>query len=195
MSRAPAPRRRRLAALALAALTLAACAAPPPAASLRFEAEDDRAEFMDDLQSDIARLDALLEKTRAGINLSDFSLGWFVLTLLSQLGGHDPGLYARLHPGDQSVEGYLRTRFSAAPETEIAAIRASAEAGPASLRLAAAQALEVLTGIPDPDSPPDAQAASRARLDQRLVELRAFLGGVQETVAAAPVKATPPPHD
>jgi len=184
----------RAAVTALVSLALAGCAAPPPPPPPDLEQEEAeiRAEFRADIAVDIDRVESLLARTQAGSNLSDLTLGWFVLGLLSQLSSRDLDLYHRIHPDDVGVETYLRGRFSAHPDEEIAPLLAARPGNGQSLHLAAGYALQALTAIPDPAGSPAEQAECRATLARHLTALRTALARVQaENAPSGPPGAIP----
>lgn len=153
---------------------LIACAARAPSEADIADAEI-RAEFRDNLDSDIRRVQSLLDQTREGKNLSELTLGWFVLGLLSQLSGQDKELFQRFHPDDSSIESYLRTRFRTHPDDEIAPLLASRGAPQPAVHLAAGYALQALTVIPDAKGTEAQQAECRTALAASLAALHASL--------------------
>jgi hypothetical protein len=162
---------------------LIACAARPPSEAEIADAEI-RAEFRDDLDSDMQRVQSLLDRTREGKNLSELTLGWFVLGLLSQLSGQDKELFQRFHPGDSSIESYLRNRFRTHPDDEIAPLLA--DTPQPAVRRAAGYALQALTVIPDAKDSPAQQAECRSALAASLESLHASLIQARSEADAAP---------
>jgi hypothetical protein len=168
--------RRIAAALLIAALAACAPPPPPPPATAAVELDrEEREEFRQDLLTDIDKVDIFLVKTRRGTNLTEITLGWFVMILLNELSGHDPGLYAHIHRDDANAEEYLRTNFQSDPAGEIAAMERLAREGESDIRLAVREALACLTSIPDPRSSEEAQRDARTELTASLIKLKRYL--------------------
>ncbi len=149
------------------AFLLAACAEPPTDV-------EDRAEFRQQLVHDQAIVTEFLQKTEAGVNLSDFALGWFVDSFLIEIAAHDDGLSRRFYKGGQFMDTYLTETFQNHPAEEIAAIERMAERRNTTLRMAARYALEVLRHIPNTKAPPQEQARDRRDLANALRALKRF---------------------
>jgi len=164
-----------LAALAVAC-SLAACEAPAVAGMAPHQEGPVAwaADFREGLLADAAEADTLSAKTRAGHNLSEMTVGWFVHDVLTTLSSVDDGLES--HFGG-NIMGFLRDRMSAQPEAEVQAVAAMAAGGgqTAPLRRAAEWALESLRHIPDVNDPAEAQARDRAALASALDSLSAVL--------------------
>ena len=160
---------------------LAGCVTPDPPSSAPIS-EDEREEFHQEILADMDKIDTFILKSRRGVNISEMSLGWFVMILLNELSTHDEGLFARIHHDDANAELYLRNDFQANPAGELAALDAMARDGKTSLRLAAREALITLTSIPDSSAPPGTQAETRAELVAALMRLRRYLAKVAEGV-------------
>ena len=181
--------RRRPASFAMIVLLMltGACADQPPPPTE--ETADELAEFQQEIQSDIDKVDTFLQKTQRGINLSEFNLGWFAMILLNELCSHDQGLYDYIHTGEMNVELYLRNSFQADPNKEIAIIGGMAKQTGSPIRLATRHVLEMLTHIPNRGDTPEIQAQTRQDLATTLTLLKAAL----QRVADAAATATPAP--
>jgi len=177
----------RLAAVAVIVMAVACTPkhpAPPTAPTSVIEREDDsdateredaRREFQEDILADVDKLDSFIQKTQHGANLTEFTLGWFVLILLDELSSQDSALFEHIHAGGMGAEHYLRHPFQADPRGEIATIEAMAQADHRTLRLATRTALEALTRIPDAKDPPEVQTATRKDLSASLMRLKVLL--------------------
>lgn len=164
---------RRLAAILLIAALTACAGPPPPPGEIDLQ---EREEFRQDMLADIDKIDTFMQKTRRGTNLTEITLGWFVMILLNELSSQDPGLYTYIHHNDANAEQYLRTNFQSDPAREIEAMAALArEEGNADIRLAAREALVCLTTIPDPRTSEAAQKDARTELAASLIKLKRFL--------------------
>lgn len=179
---------RRLVALLMVA-ALIACAAPPPPPPSMSPAEQE--EFRQDLLADMDKVDIFLQKTRRGINLTEITLGWFVMILLNELAAHDTALYAHILHDDGTAESYLRQDFQTDPTGEIAAIEALAAQDQADIRLVARDALTCLTTIPSPKTSAETQAEARVRLAAALAALKARLSRVAQELAPPPPALDP----
>lgn len=163
---------------ACAALTLwvAACAAEAPA---DIQSDEDLAEFRHAIEAETAQVDGFVRKTQQGGNLTEFTLGWFVVNLLNQLCSQDQELFAYVHGDDhRSIENYLRTTFQAKPDEEMQGLGEMAERGHPATRLAARDALDALTHIPDTQSSAETQATARRELKDILLRLKLRLNAV-----------------
>lgn len=178
---------RRVIAVVMVAV-LMGCAAPPPP-PLAMTAEE-REEFRQEILADIDKVETYLQKTRRGINLTEITLGWFVMILLNELSAHDAGLHAYILHGDGTTESYLRNEFRANPEREIATLGQLAYQGETDIRLAAREALVCLTTIPNPKSTEEEQRQARTELTAALLTLKRHLGRV--AAAHLPPKAELP---
>jgi hypothetical protein len=175
--------RRLLLGFTLAGLACGCASDQPPPLPPATQAEaDDAAEearnFQDQLAADLAKVDGFIAKTRRGVNLTEFSLGWFTMILLGELCGQDQALYDQIHRDDMGVETFLRGPFQSDPKAEIAALGRLADQGGRAPPRAARDALEVLMHIPSGKDAPPAQAQSRAELEQALVRLRSSLSAL-----------------
>jgi hypothetical protein len=186
MSAMPPSRRAFLHGLG-ALLVLAGCADEPPLPSSPEADSEEREEFHQEILSDIDKVDTFLQKTLRGVNLSEFTLGWFTMILLNELCAQDLDLYNHIHADERNVETYLRTAFQSDPKAEIAFMGALARKGRRSIRLSARYALEMLTTIPDVKASSALQAQSRKELASALYKLRAAL--VLVAAEASPPKA------
>ena len=158
-----------------------ACAGTPPSATP--ETGEDRAEFQEEILADLDKVDIFLQKTKRGVNLSEFNLGWFTMILLNELAGRDQELFDHLHGGGMNVEYYLRNPFQTNPSQEIAAMDAMARRGNSPIRFSARNALEMLTQIPSPSDSAELQAQSRRDLAATLAKLKQSLAQVAEESA------------
>jgi len=170
----PRPARHRILAILLTAATLLGCAAEPPKARQDVSMEE-REEFLTEILADLDKVDTFLHKTQRGVNLSEFSLGWFAMILLNELCSQDQELFDHIHADGRNVEGYLRTVFQNAPTTEIVIMGALARKGNRAVRLAARHTLEMLITIPDSKEPAGLQAQSRKGLIAALTDLKTSL--------------------
>ncbi|RAU20978.1 hypothetical protein CU669_15425 [Paramagnetospirillum kuznetsovii] len=179
---------------------LMACAdAPPPSATARLAADagtpssevedDEREEFQQEILSDIEKVDTFLQKTQRGVNLSEFTLGWFAMILINELCAQDQDLYDHVHAEGRNVELYLRGPFQANPKGEIATLAILARKSNAPIRLAARHALQSLTTIPDSRDSAERQERSRADLYAALTKLKLELTRVAKEAMAT--KANP----
>ncbi len=168
---------------AVLALT-AACAGSPP--SPTHESADELAEFQQEISVDIDKVDIFLQKTQRGVNLSDFTLGWFTMILLNELCTQDQELFDHLHVDGMNVELYLRNAFQANPQREIAFIDAMARKTNSPIRLAARHALEMLTRIPNAADSSEIQAQARKDLAATLAKLETVLTQVADSAAPRP---------
>ncbi|KIL99863.1 hypothetical protein CCC_02652 [Paramagnetospirillum magnetotacticum MS-1] len=178
--------RRVLASLMVAVLM--GCVTPPPPPP-EMSAEE-REEFRQDMLSDVEKVETFLQKTRRGINLTEITLGWFVMILLNELSGHDAGLYAHIHNDDANAEQYLRTNFQTDPAAEIAALTEMAREGEFEIRMAAREALICLTTIPNPKGTAAEQSDARGELTIALLKLKRHLN--QIAAAHLPARAELP---
>lgn len=156
----------------------AACASRSP------EDAEEIAAFQEDLRGNVDTVDALLQQTRDGHNVSDFGMGMFAMTVLNELATRDADLSRHIHADGRSTDLYLREVFQSHPAEEIAALHAMADQGDRTLRLAASHMLEALRHVPDRNDPPAAQDRDRQQLAEQLAVLRALLG--QAAAEAAP---------
>ncbi len=147
----------------------AACASRSPDDSDEIEG------FREDMRGSLDTVDALLQQTRDGHNVSGFGMGMFAMTVLNELATRDVGLASHIHAGDRSTDLYLREVFEAHPRHEVATLHAMADQGNRTLRLAAQHMLEALRHVPDRDEPAAIQAGDRQQLAAELVLLRALL--------------------
>jgi len=141
------------------------------------------ADFRHDMADDIAKASDYLDQTRKGENLSEFTLGWFVVGVLGDLGKQDAEMAEYLHRDGRFVESYLINVFQYNAAHEVAAFDAMAAKGHRNLRLAAREALEVLRHIPDTDDDPQAQGKDRAELALALSRLRDRMSAATTEVA------------
>ncbi len=137
--------------------------------------QDEREEFQQEILADIDKVDTFILKTNRGVNLSEFSLGWFAMILLNELSAQDQELFDYLHADGRNVEAYLRTAFQNDPKSEIGYIGVMSLHGKRPIRLSARFTLEMLTTIPDAKDTPALQAKSRKDLAAILYKLRAAL--------------------
>lgn len=166
---------RRVVALLMVAVLLG-CAAPPPPPP-EFSAEE-REEFRQDMLSDVEKVETFLQKTRRGINLTEITLGWFVMILLNELSAHDAGLHAYIHHDDNNSELFLRNDFQKDPKGQIAAMDELARQGETDIRLAVREALACLTTIPSPKTSDAQQKEARTELAATLLRLKSHLNRI-----------------
>ena len=166
---------RRVIAALMVTLLLGCAVPPPPPPEMNIE---EREEFRQDMLADIDKVETFVQKTRRGINLTEITLGWFVMILLNELSAHDAGLYAHIHHDDANAELYLRNDFQPGPAREIAALEALARQGEADIRLAARDALVCLTAIPDPKTSEGQQKEARTELTAALLSLKRHLNQI-----------------
>lgn len=155
---------RLLAMVALA--TVAACA--PSNHPVRLENREDAEDFHHTLESYISTIDTLIEKTRKGQNISDFSMGMLTYSVLTTLSSADKGLRAYITSGGQDVQGYLKTRFQNQPQREVDALDRMSADDSSPLLSSARYMLEALAHVPDAGDPPDAQQQSRDQMADAL---------------------------
>ena len=139
------------------------------------DAADEDAQTKSDLQSTLIAIDAFVDQTKQGRNLSDMTLGLFISSLLGQLGGLDVPLSEHLHQDGRFIEGYLSEVFQYHPDQEIAFIKAMSMPGQPLARKTAAAALDSLRYIPDTKSSAEQQAKDRISLVAALMELKCRL--------------------
>lgn len=146
------------------------------------EFEDDALLFQNGINGSVIVLDNLIAQTRQGKNLSDMTLGMFVLRLLGTLGSQDTEISKHLHAGDRFIEGYLTDVFQFHSETEIAFFMdlAKQTAIPKQmiLRESTANALDVLRNIPNGKSSQSQQNQDRLNLIKSLTILRPNLAAL-----------------
>lgn len=140
-----------------------------------YVSQNEREEFQQEILADIDKVDTFILKTNRGVNLSEFSLGWFAMILLNELSAQDQELFDYIHTDGRSVEAYLRTVFQNDPKSEVAYIGVMSLHGKRPIRLSARFTLEMLTTIPDAKDAPALQAKSRKDLAAVLNKLRAAL--------------------
>jgi hypothetical protein len=159
---------RLLAIIALA--TVAACT--PSSHPITLENREDAEDFHQTLESYINTIDGLIEKTRKGDNISDFSMGMLTYSILTTLSSADGTLRSYITSGGQDVQGYLKTRFQDQPQQEVDAL-GKLSAGNSSPSLSSARyMLEALSHVPDAGDAPDAQQRSRDRMADSLERAR-----------------------
>ncbi|MBI3444702.1 MAG: hypothetical protein HY055_04955 [Magnetospirillum sp.] len=177
----PTLRLRLLHLLMVLMVCLGGCApAEPPAIVV---SEEEREEFRQEILADMDKIDTFLQKSRRGVNISEMSLGWFVMILLNELSAQDGRLFDHIHHDDANAELYLRNDFQTNPAREIAAIDAMARDGRTSIRLAAREALICLTSLPDNNTPVEVQVETRTELVAALLRLRRYLAKVAQDLA------------
>ena len=163
-----------------AAMVVAVVSQGTACASRSPEDPEEIAAFREDLRANVDTVDALLQQTRDGHNVSGFGMGMFAMTVLNELATRDADLERHIHAGDRSTDLYLREVFQARPVSEIKALHDMADRGDRTLRLAAQHLLEALRHVPDRDDPPAAQAHDRQRLAAELM----VLGGLLDRAAS-----------
>lgn len=139
------------------------------------ESSGDLASFSKAMQDSAGRVQALLQETDQGGNVSEFSMGLFALRLLNRLAGQDAGLAQHIHADQRSTEEYLSDVFRTHPTDEVLAMQALARTGHPTLRLAAEHVLEALLHIPSHDDSATTQSADRQRLAAELAALESLL--------------------
>lgn len=163
------PRPALTAAIALAALmslSLLACADAPP------DPDGDEPSF--EIVYDVSGVSDFIRQTETGHNVSAFSLGWFIDTLLIDIASRDRDLFRFFHRDGQMMSSYLQTTFQSHPREEIAALMRMADENNHTLRLAACHALGALLYIPNAKDPPAVQDNDRRLLLAELTALRAL---------------------
>jgi hypothetical protein len=173
------------AALALAvamSLPIPGCMAPSAPARTVEEAQDVRQTLLSDAQA----VERYRQHTLEGQNVSEFSLGWTVYSILVTLGSEDPELYDYLTKGNRDIPTYLKTSFKNHPEQEIAAIKQMAEQDNPTLRSTAAASLEALRHIPTDKQSPADQARAREALAPALETLKGMLEKTAGEITASP---------
>ena len=170
---------RPLAVTALLALT--ACQSPEPIA---MDDPDEVAEFQESLGQYAVSVDDMLKETRQGENVSGFSLGMLSYNILTTVSSSDPHLHEYFCANGQGVEAYLKTRFQAQPQLELAALDQMRAENNTALRTSARYTLEALTHIPRSSDPPDVQKRQREELADALKHTESSL-----TEAAGAVQA------
>lgn len=170
-------------------LMVVACTSPHPAAAPI--SEEEAQDFKQTMATDSQTAGEYLRKTQNGKNITEFSLGWFVYNVLTELSSMDDGLDKQFN---HDVQSYLKTTFHDNPDSEIAKIDAMAKEGHTPIRLAARSALECLTHIPDSNEPPETQAEDRRQLAAALASLKEHLEqSAREGVGSPSVSAAPNP--
>lgn len=159
-------------------------AAPASAPSPPGQSADERAEFQQEILSDLDKVGVFLQKTDRGVDLTGFSLGWFSMVLLTELSSCDQELYDRLHADGMNVELYLRNTFKADPIGQIAIMNDMAARTGSPIQRAARDVLLMLTKIPNTSDSPETQAAARQNLAAALRQLQATLTRVAEDAAS-----------
>jgi len=160
-------------AMPLLVLFVAACSlAPRPTADQSREEIED---FQHIMRDDANQVGKYIAKTQDGKNISEFTLGWFIYDVLTELSSQDDALYKYFNNGDINLQTYLKTRFHDHPVSEIAALDALAKQGHPTLRLSARYALETLRHIPDSDEPDETQIRDRHELAGALATLQDLL--------------------
>ena len=159
-------------------------AAPASAPSPPGQSADERAEFQQEILSDLDKVGVFLQKTDRGVDLTGFSLGWFSMVLLTELSSCDQELYDRLHADGMNVELYLRNTFKADPIGQIAIMNDMAARTGSPIQRAARDVLLMLTKSPNTADSPETQAAARQNLAAALRQLQATLTRVAEDAAS-----------
>jgi hypothetical protein len=121
---------------------------------------------------DTTRVSDFIRQTEEGHNVSQFSLGWFIDTLLIDIASRDEELFRHFHRDGLMMSSYLQTTFQNHPDQEIATLDRMAQQGDQTLRLVARHALGALTHIPNSRDPQEVQAADRRLLLEELIALR-----------------------
>lgn len=129
---------------------------------------------------DTTSVSDFIRQTEAGRNVSQFSLGWFIDTLLIDVAARDEELYRHFHRAGPMMSSYLQTIFQRHPDQEIAALDRMAEEGNQTLRRVARHALGALTHIPNSRDPQEVQAEERRLLLVELIALREMQEQAQE---------------
>jgi len=143
------------------------------------EPGDEREEARRELTADIQKTESLLNLVRRGKNLSDMTVGMFVMHVLNEMTRDDADLSRFIHRGDRTTQAYLEEVFRDHSENEVAAVEAMA--GSSFHRRSAACALETLRHIPNIREPFSAQERDRTDMAAALACLdRALKGAVEE---------------
>jgi hypothetical protein len=160
----------------LAMVSLAPLAACMPSSHpITLENREDAEDFHQTLESYINTLDTLIQKTRKGDNISDFSMGMLTYSILTTLSAADGDLRSYITSGGQDVQGYLKTRFQDQPQQEVEALDRMNAKNPSPLLAGARDMLEALSHVPDSGDPPDTQKQSRDQLADALGRAREAL--------------------
>jgi hypothetical protein len=168
----------------LAVLSLVACtpheADGPLAAAPVSVAEQDIIDFRLDMTTAAREATLLASRARAGDNLSELSVGWFVYGVLTELSAVDQTLND--HFG-RDVLSYLKHRFRQNAEANVDAVDHldGDVKRVASVRSAAHWALDSLCHIPNGRDPEAIQADQRDKLATALDSLAASLEVVAVT--------------
>ena len=146
--------------------------------------QDEAAYFRSTIERAVTTLDGFILETREGKNLSDFTLGIFVMKLLGSLGRQDVEVSKHLHAGDRFIEGYLVEVFQYHSEDEIRYFNELALQSTLPrtirLRLATAAALDVLRNIPDGKADQLRQQQDRLDLIKALTALKLHLSALSQ---------------
>ncbi|SEH44851.1 hypothetical protein [Magnetospirillum fulvum] len=166
---APVPRARtalaaRIVLGAVLSLSVLACANTFPAPN----SDEETLEVVFDVSS----VSDFIRQTETGHNVSQFSLGWFIDTLLIDIASRDEELFRYFHRDGLLMSSYLQTTFQSHPREEIATLLRMADDGNQTLRLAACHALGALLYIPNAKDPPAVQDNDRRLLLGELTALR-----------------------
>jgi len=162
----------RMAAVVMLA-ALAACAMP--SRTITLEDRDDALEFKQSLEDYSGSVGGMIRDTQHGKAISDFSMGMLAYDILTTVSSVDSDLHGYFTAGGRDIESYLRTRFQAKPEEEIAAIDKMSGQGSPTLRSIARNTLDALAHIPDSHDPPAIQRTDREELEKALLQTKAAL--------------------
>ncbi len=166
----------RILAIAMTAICLAtATSCASPKRPTPFETAEDAEDFRQSLLTDVRAIDKFANQTTEGQNISEFSLGWLVYTILVTVSSEDQQLYDFFNVDGRDLQVYLKTTFQNHPEEQIAALDAMIARTPSTLRSTARYALESLRHIPNSDEPPQVQQHDRDELAKDLTQLSAYL--------------------
>ena len=153
-------------------IALAACGTPR---TITLDDRDDAIEFRKSLEDYARSTGDLLRDMRHGKAVSDFSMGMLTYDILTTVSAVDSGLYGYFTADGQDIEDYLKTRFQAKPEEELAALDKLGGQGSPTLRAVARHTLDALAHLPDSHDLPAAQKADRALLENALQQAKAAL--------------------
>jgi hypothetical protein len=170
---------------------LLACTSPPRPQSTPLSAED-RAEFGRQMTVDAAKAKDYLQQTQKGRNLSEFTLGWFVYGVLTEVSAQDTRLYDHFAANGGDVQQYLKKTFNNQPEREISAVGAMTKQGDPLPPLIARNALEALRHIPNSREAEEIQTRDRNDLARALTGLESCLRQAADELAASSAAGPPP---
>jgi hypothetical protein len=144
-------------------------------------------DFRQSMQDSAKQANDYLNKTRAGTNISEFTIGWFVYDVLIELSSRDEVLYKHFNNNNKDLQDYLKSNFRDHPLEEITAIENLARQDQPTLRLSARYALEALRHIPNPAEAEEIQTRDRRELASALATLQNLLEKSAREVSYPPL--------